>query len=459
MTKSIQKLLATIYVILGGAWGDCGKGKLTAFYGQIADLVIRATGGANAGHSVFINGKRLGLHLIPSGIMYKAMCLIGQGVVLDLGILLDEIETLKSEIPDILNRLRISGTATLLLPYHKTLDAANESLRSHKIGTTKRGIGPAYADKADRIALQVNDLFRPFEEIKALILQALKKHRPLLQLYGDPNMENIEAYAEELAKELIEQAKIIKPLIVDGHSFVREYVNDPTKTIVVEGAQSVRLSIETGDYPNCTSSDSNINGTLSGAHLSPKDPTEIIVVLKAYLSRVGNGPFPTEMKSHIGPDGELIPYKQEEAFIGDDLRDFCHEYGVSTGRPRRVGPFDAIVAKNSAQVSGADAICINCMDLIGEFGITHGEVKIAKSYLYQGDEIKYLPRNTEQTHEVPKPIYDVIEGGWEITPDMDNYEKLPEKAKLFIEKIEKITGTPVKYIGVGPENEQIIVRS
>ena len=459
MLKTIQKFLATIYVILGGAWGDEGKGKVTAFYAQIADLVIRATGGANAGHSVYINGKRFGLHLIPSGIMYKAMCLIGQGVVLDLGILLDEIEMLKDEIPDILERLKISGTATLLLPYHKTLDAANESLRSHKIGTTKRGIGPAYADKADRIALQVNDLFRPFEEIKALILQALEKHRPLLQLYGDQNMKNIEAYAEELAKELVAQAEIIKPLVVDGHSFVRKYVNDPSKVIIVEGAQAVRLSIETGDYPNCTSSDSNINGTLSGAHLNPKDPTEIIDVFKGYCSRVGNGPFPTEMESHIGPDGKLIQYDKENAYLGDTMRDWFHEYGVSTGRPRRVGWFDGIVAKNSAEVSGADTLCINCLDLIGKFGMTHGEIKIARSYNYQGKEINYLPRNTEQTHKVPKPIYDVIEGGWEITPDMDSYEKLPEKAKLFIEKIEEITDTPVKYIGVGPENEQIIIHS
>lgn len=221
----------------------------------------------------------------------------------------------------------------------------------------------------------------------------------------------------------------------------------------------MRLSIETGDYPNCTSSDSNINGTLSGAHLNPKDPTEIIVVLKAYLSRVGNGPFPTEIESHIGPDGKLISYKEEDAYLGDKMRNDFHEYGVSTGRPRRVGWFDAIVAKNSVQVSGADAICINCMDLIGEFGITHGEIKIAKSYLYQGEEIDYLPRNTEQTHEIPQPIYDIIDGGWKTTPDMDSYEKLPEKAKLFIEKIEEITGTSVKYIGVGPENEQIIVRS
>lgn len=459
MTKQIQKLLAKIYVILGGAWGDCGKGKITAFYGRIADLVIRATGGANAGHTVFVNGKKFGLHLIPSGIMYKAMCLIGQGVVLDLGILLDEINMLKDEIPDLLDRLRISGTATLLLPYHKTLDEANESLRNKKIQTTKRGIGPAYADLADRIALKVWDLFRPADEIKDLILQALNKHRPLLQRFGDPNMDDIEAYAEILTKELIAQAEIIKPLVVDGYSFVRQYVNDPDKTIVVEGAQSIRLSIATGDYPNCTSSDSNINGTLSGAHLNPSDKPKVIVVFKAHASRVGGGPFPTELQSHIGPNGELLPYKEEDAYIGDEMRNDFHEYGVTTKRPRRVGDFDGVIAKDSVGESGANSICMNCLDSIGKFGIKRGKIKIATSYTYQNEEITYYPHNIEQTHEVPKPNYFEIEGGWEITPDMDSYEKLPEKAKLFIEKIEEITGVPVEYIGIGPHNEDIIVRS
>lgn len=458
MKNLIKNLFATIFVILGGAHGDEGKGKVTAFYARIADLVIRATGGANAGHTVFIKGKKFGLHLIPSGIMYNAVCLIGQGVVLDLGILLKEIEMLKEEIPDLLKRLKISGTATLLLPYHKTLDAAYESLRSNKIGTTKRGIGPAYADKADRIALKVYDLFRPYDEIKDLILQALKKHRPILQEYGDPNMLDIDAYASNLAKELVAQAEIIKPLVVDGQAFVDSYVNDPTKKIVVEGAQGIRLSLEVGDYPNCTSSDSNIHGTLSGAHISPACPMEIIIIFKGYSSRVGNGPFPTELPAHIGPNGKLIPYNKEEAFIGDLMREEFHEYGVSTGRPRRVGPLDGVIARDSAKVSGANAICVNCLDLIGQFGMKHGEIKIARSYIYQGKEINYFPHDTEQTHEIPQPVYETIEGGWEITEEMKTYDSLPEKAKHFIEMVENITGVPVKYIGIGPRNEDIIIR-
>ena len=432
---------------------------MTAFYGKKANLVIRATGGANAGHTVFVNGKKIALHLIPSGIMNEeTLGLIGQGVVIDLKALLEEIEMLQNEIPDLLTRLKISGTATLLLNYHKTLDKANESLRNNKIGTTGRGIGPAYADKADRIALKVNDLFRPVEEIKSLIFQALKKHHPLLQEFDDSNMSNIDAYAERLANELKEQAKIINPLVVDGQSFVRSYVNDPTKVIVVEGAQGIRLSIEVGDYPNCTSSDSNINGTLSGAHMNPSDPTEIINVFKAYFSKVGNGQFPSEMESHIGPDGKLTPYSSTSAYPGDILRDFAGEYGATTKRPRRVGYFDAVIAKDSAEVSGADALCVNCLDLLGQFGKMYGEIKIVKSYIYQGKEINYFPHDIEQTHEKPLPVYETIEGGWEITQQMNSYNSLPEKAKEFIRVIEDITGAPVKYIGIGPRNEDIIVR-
>lgn len=454
-----QTVIKKIVIIIGGGHGDEGKGKVTAFFGPNGTLFIRATGGTNAGHTVFLNGKKIALHLIPSGIMYEqATCLIGQGVVIDLGSLLEEIEILQKEIPDLLKRLKISGTATLLLPYHKTLDAVNEQLRDNKIGTTKKGIGPAYADKADRIALKVNDLFRPVDEIRDLIVQALKKHRPLLQEFDNSNMSDIYAYAERLANELKEQAEIIGPLVVDGQSFVRSYVNDPSKTIIVEGAQGIRLSIEVGDYPNCTSSDSNINGVLSGAHLNPSDPIYIINVFKAYFSRVGNGPFPTEMDSHIGPDGKLTPYDSECAFIGDILRDLAGEYGATTKRPRRVGWFDTVIAKDSAEVSGANAICINCLDLLGEFGIMHGKIKIAKSYTYQGKEINYFPKNIEQTKQVPQPSYDEIEGGWTITKDMTTYEQLPEKAKQFITMVENAIGVPVKFIGIGPHNEDIIVR-
>ncbi|MBO7505324.1 adenylosuccinate synthetase [bacterium] len=459
-----KKIQATIYVILGGAYGDEGKGKVTAFYARIADLVIRATGGANAGHTVFINGKKVGLHLMPSGIMYNAICLIGQGVALDLGILLQEIEMLNPLVPDLLKRLKISGTATLVMPYHKTLDAANEALRNHQIGTTKKGIGPAYADEADRIALKVYDLFRPYNEIKGLLLQALKKHRPLLKEYGDSNMLDIEAYAESLTKELIAQAETIKPLVVDGQEFVDSFINDPTKTIVVEGAQGIRLSGKVGDYPNCTSSDSNIHGALSGAHINPSYQIEIIVVLKAYLSKVGNGAFPTEIDAHIDKNGKLIDYEAEHAYIGDIMRNFFHEYGVTTGRPRRVGWFDGVIAKTSVKVSGAIALCVNCLDSIGELGLMYDddepkiELKIATSYIYQGKKIEYFPRNIEQIKDELQPVYQTFKGGWKITPQMRTYNSLPKKAKEFLRVIEDITGAPVKYIGVGPRNEDIIVR-
>ena len=458
MQKKLKKLFATIVVILGGAFGDCGKGKVTAYHARTADLVIRATGGANAGHTIFVNGEKFGLHLIPSGIMYKAICLIGHGVVLDLGILLDEIKSLKDAIPDLMERLKISGTATLVMPYHKTLDAANEALRNHKIGTTRRGIGPAYADRADRIAIQVYDLFRPFDELKGLILQALAKHRPLLKEYGDENMLDIDKYAETLANELIKQAEIIKPLVVDGQKLVDSFINDPTKKIVVEGAQGIRLSRDFGDYPNCTSSDSNIHGTLAGAHINPSYPIETVVILKAHFSRVGFGPFPTELPAHIGPDGNLVNFNAEEAYIGDSMRDAFDEYGVTTKRPRRVGWFDAIIARDSVMVSGASALCINCLDSIGKFGMEHGEIKIAKSYMYQGEEITYFPRNIEQTHEIPEPVYETFKGGWNITKDMNTYKRLPKRAKLFIRMIEDLTGVPVKYIGIGPHNEDMIVR-
>ena len=272
-------------------------------------------------------------------------------------------------------------------------------------------------------------------------------------------MSNIDAYSNTLADELEKQAKVIRPLVVDGQSFVRNYVNDPTNIIVVEGAQGIRLSIEVGDYPNCTSSDSNIHGTLSGAHLNPSDPTEIINVFKAYFSRVGNGPFPSEMESHIGPDGKLTAYDNTCALSGDILRDFAGEYGATTKRPRRVGWPDLMVIKDAIEVSGANALCINSLDLLGEFGMKYGKVKIAKSYTYQGEQINYLPRNIEQTQKTPQPSYDEIEGGWTITNDITTYEQLPEKAKQFITMVESFTGIPVKYVGIGPRNEDIIVRN
>lgn len=447
---------AKIFVVIGGAWGDEGKGKIATFYAQKADLAIRATGGANAGHTIQYNGQKLSLHLIPGGIAYEhVICLIGQGVALDFEILFKEIEYLKSyDVPNIENRLKISGMATVLMPYHKELDELYEKTRNSKIGTTKRGIGPAYEDKIRRDGLFVYHLFLPVDELEDAIINAVYNHNILFKEYG---MDEAIVDAHELAIQYSEYGKKIQNMVVDGHNFVREYVNDPSKTIIVEGAQSVMLSIEVGDRPKVTSSDSNTNGTLSGAHLNITDPTEIIAVFKAYFSKVGNGDFPTEFPSHIDENGNLVPYEPENSLVGDILRNLTGEYGATTGRPRRVGWFDAVIAKYVVEVSGATYLCINHIDSIGKFGM-HGGIKICVSYLYQGKIIDRWPADKIVTHEVPKPISFIEMPGWEIKENTKSFEDLPVGAKYFIETIEKYVGKKVKYIGIGPNNDDVIVR-
>ena len=464
---------AKVYVVIGGAWGDEGKGKVATFYGQKADLVIRATGGANAGHTIYVNGQKHALHLIPGGIINpKAQGLIGQGVALDFKEFEDEFDGLLSKkVANIENRLKISGTASLLMPYHKKLDVLMERLKSEaiadvegvdassrvsgKIGTTGRGIGPTYTDKMSRTGLKVYDLFLSDEELAIKIARAVKAHNVLFKEFG---MDDAIVDPMALAKEWKRFIDRFGYMVVNGHEFVKQFLNNPDTVIVVEGAQAVRLSIEVGDYPYVTSSDSNLLGTLSGAHLSHKDVTEVIDIFKAHFSRVGNGPFPTEYKSHIDVEGKLIPYEDKESFIGDRQRDFCGEYGATTGRPRRTGAFDAVLARLSVEVSGADCLCINHLDTLGEWGEKEGFIELCVEYVYKGKSYSYFPDDIIQTGEIPQPRYIKLEGGWHITDDMKTYESLPEKAKLYISLIERFVGVPVKYIGTGPKNEDLIVR-
>ena len=458
MVNPSSKRKAKVYIIIGGFCGDEGKGKVGAFYSQKADLAIRATGGANAGHTVYYNGKKIAMHLIPGGIGYEGTkCLIGQGVALDFDILFEEIKLLEENgISDVEKRLNISGMATVLMPYHKELDELYEMMRDDKVGTTKRGIGPAYEDKIKRDGLVVYHLLDSVEELEKNIKNAVKRHNILFKQYG---MEEAIVDAHALAIKYHSYGEKVADMVVDGHNFVREYVNNPDATIVVEGAQAVMLSIEVGNRPRyVTSSDSNTNGTLSGAHLNYTDITEVILIFKGFFSRVGNGPFATELVAHIDADGKLIPYEKGEAYIGDMLRDFAHEYGATTGRPRRVGDFDAIAAKYAVEVSGATYMCINHMDTIGEFGLKRGFVDICEQYLYNDKLIDRYPSDTILTHETPIPYgYKSFEG-WKITSDMKTYDDLPENAKKYIAEIEDFVGIPVKYIGIGPNNEDLIVR-
>ena len=462
--KGKEKMLDTydkaqVYIVIGGAWGDEGKGKVATYYSEYADLTIRATGGANAGHTVYFGGKKVALHLIPGGIGYEqTICLIGQGVALDLEVLFQEMKALTElGVPDVRRRLFISGMATVVMPYHKELDKLKEKMRDNKVGTTGRGIGPAYTDKVSRDGLVVWNLLDTIENLEIAIANAVKCHNILFRECG---MEEVVVDPHELAVKYHEYGESIRDMVVEGHPFVRKFVNDQNKTIVVEGAQAVMLSIEVGDRPRyVTSSDSNINGTLSGAHLNWNEPTEVVMTLKGYFSRVGNGPFYGELPAHIGDDGTLIPFEADKAYVGDLLRDKAGEYGATTGRPRRVGDFDAVVAKYAAEVSGATYLCINHIDTIGKFGLERGSVQIIVSYEYMGEVIDYYPFDTIATHEIPKPHTRITMPGWKVEKETTDYEELPVSARKYIETIEKLVGVPVKYIGIGPKNEDMIVRS
>lgn len=441
-------------IVIGGKWGDEGKGKITSRFSKDADLVIRGTGGANAGHTIVFNGQKIALHLVPGGIVYpQTTCLIGQGVVLDLPILFKEIEELeKMGVPNVRERLKISGRAHIVLPYHKELDGLYETFKVEPVGTTKRGIGPAYMDMDARSGIRVYELLMSEEKLAQLINEAVTPHNQLFKING---MEECMVDPVVLAKKYHEYGELLKPMIERNPDGLTSSAYRGGKKVVVEGAQAYRLDKFYGDYPDVTSSNCVTTGTLTGSHLSHKMVEEVIVVLKAHDSRVGNGPFPTELKAHICQD-EVIPYKTP--YEGDVIRELAHEYGATTGRPRRVGWFDAVIVRTSKDVLGADYLCINHIDTMGEIGKKLGKVKLCTSYMYQGKKIDYYPDDVRLTGEIPVPVYEEFTGGWTIPSTVRSYDEFPESARKYIERIEELTGIPVKYIGVGPDNEDLVVR-
>ncbi len=457
-TNSVEGGYLPIATYVAGAmWGDEGKGKIASAESASKDarLVIRATGGANAGHTVIYNGKKIGLHLIPGGITSPdAICLIGQGVAFDPILFLKELEELEEYgIPDVRGRIKISGRAPVVLPYHKDMDELYERAKDKPVGTTKRGIGPTYSDYDNRFGLRVYDLLLPEEKLAGKISVAARILNVLFEAF---NMKDSLIKPVELARELSSKyASILSSMVVNGDTVTRWARKNGYK-VIVEGAQAYRLDKNYGDYPNVTSSNCVTAGAMIGAHLNHKDMDEVIMVSKAYASRVGNGPFPTELEAHIAND-KVLPYM--EPFAGDVIRELGHEYGVSTGRPRRVGWADAVILKCAGEALGADVQCINHLDTIGKIGEALGEVKVCVAYEYLGKKIDYYPDDMELTGEVPTPIYKTLKGGWKISSNLRSYDELPEKAKKFIEIIEKFSEVPVKYIGVGPKDDDIIVKT
>lgn len=419
--------------IVGAYWGDEGKGRVAAFESQDADLVLRTTGGNNAGHTIYLNGEKIPLHLIPGGIVYSKLAMICSGVVINPEVLYEEIQLLSKYTDISPNNLIISSNAHIIMPYHIDLDSIYEDMRGkNKIGTTLRGIGPCYADKANRIGIRMGDLLRSEDSLKSLLSMALKFHFSTLELAKKPHsLASLYSYCKIMRKHLGDyigsQESVLSAAIRFGNK------------IVIEGAQADHLDLEVGDYPNCTSSYCNPSGTLSAAGIGPAYIKDVIAVMKAYCSRVGNGPFPTEL---LDDEGEII-------------REFGNEYGTTTGRPRRCGWLDLVaISKNR----GYTDICLNHLDTIGLIGQKLGYIKVCTEYIYNGKRISCYPDDMEMTGMVLEPIYELFQGGWEIPEDCECFEDLPEKAKKFVNFIENYLGIPINYIGIGPNNDDTIVR-
>ncbi|ADQ03638.1 adenylosuccinate synthetase [Caldicellulosiruptor owensensis OL] len=422
-----------IRAIVGTQWGDEGKGKIVDFLAKEADVVVRAQGGNNAGHTVEAFGKVFKLHLIPSGILYKdKLNIIGNGVVIDPESLIQEIENLQKEGISTEN-LKISDRAHLVMPYHKILDEEQERQRGEdSLGTTKRGIGPAYTDKTERTNLRVCDMLDEEEFVQKLRNVYEKKNVILTNVYHKIPMK-----FGELLEQFMRYGEILKPYITDTIKLLNDSIK-AGKKVLLEGAQATMLDLDYGTYPYVTSSHPTVGGFCIGAGIAPKYIQEVVGVVKAYTTRVGKGPFPTELLDEMG----------------DIIREKGREYGTTTGRPRRCGWLDLVVVRYAVLINGIDRIALTKLDTLS--GIP--KLKICTGYRYEGKVLELFPASLRVAMEC-EPVYEEFEG-WseeEIKAAKD-YDSLPKNAKRYIEFIERETGAKVWLIGTGPSREDIIVK-
>ncbi len=419
------------YVIVGMQWGDEGKGKVVDYLTGQADMVVRHQGGNNAGHTVVVNGKQTVLHLIPSGILHEGtVCVIGNGTVLDPAVLGQELDSLDASNCFYNDRLFISGGAHVIMPYHKVLDGAQEKFRGNrKIGTTGRGIGPAYADKADRLGIRFADFVDPnlfrqkltdILEYKNVLLTKVFDETPL-----DPDaiIEEYSAYADRL-----------RPFVADSVAIVHTALKG-NKRLVFEGAQGTMLDLDHGTYPYVTSSTTISGGVCAGAGVGPQNVKGVIGIVKAYSTRVGEGPFPTELLDDTG----------------EQLRKQGNEFGATTGRPRRCGWLDCVQLRRAAKLNGTTGIVLTKPDVLGVLD----SIRVCTSYEIDGKTVDEFPAQIDQLEKVT-PVFEELSGWKADISGCRAWEDLPENARRYFERIEALIEVPIYIVSVGPGREETI---
>ncbi|MEN9439071.1 MAG: hypothetical protein RL613_542 [Fusobacteriota bacterium] len=419
------------YVIVGTQWGDEGKGKIIDVLSPKADYIVRYQGGNNAGHTVVVNDDKFILHLLPSGIINsKGKCVIGAGVVVDIDVLLEEIAVLEKRGMK-LDNLFIDERAHIIMPYHIEIDKAKEeAMGENKIGTTQRGIGPCYIDKIARNGIRIGHLLEPERFRDKLTWNVLEKNDMLVR-YGKPTFD-----LEELYNKFMELADKIKFRIIDGVVEINEAIEEK-KLVLFEGAQALMLDIDYGTYPYVTSSSPTAGGVTTGVGVSPRKIERILGVMKAYVTRVGEGPFPTEQDNEIG----------------EKLRAIGHEYGATTGRPRRCGWLDLVIGRYAVLINGLTDIVLTKIDVLTGFE----KIKVAVGYEIDGKVHTSYPGNLRKSKPL-KIVYEELDGWMEDITQIKNYEELPENCKKYIEYIENKLNCNVSMVSVGPERSQNIYR-
>jgi adenylosuccinate synthase len=417
-------------VLVGAQWGDEGKGKATDLLGDRVHYVVRYQGGNNAGHTVVIGDESYALHMLPSGVLQPQVTpVIGNGVVIDPQVLLDEIDDLRARGISC-DKLLVSANAHLIMPYHRALDKVTERyLGKNRIGTTGRGIGPAYGDKIARIGIRVQDLFDPGILDQKLDLVLRDKNQILTKVFNRRGLD-----PGQIARDYRRYAERLEPYVADTSLILNKALKEQ-RTVLLEGAQATLLDVDHGTYPFVTSSSPTAGGACTGAGIGPTSITKVIGIVKAYTTRVGEGPFPTELTDEHG----------------EWLRKTGHEYGVTTGRPRRCGWFDAVIARYAARINGVTDFFLTKLDVLS----TLDKVPVCVAYEVDGRRVTEVPMTQTDFHHA-KPVYEYLDGWWEDISEAKSFSELPPNARAYVQAVEDMIGAPVAGIGIGPRRDQTL---